>query len=67
MDRILEWAGRHGCWPRDGEGADVARRLRPHQNTGWRPGEKGFVKQIGAVRGRGLLPTKRGATPKSDN
>ena len=59
-ERIAGWACTWSEYLLDTDEADLALRMRQLENTGRPLGDAAFVKHIGALLGRSLLPKKPG-------
>jgi putative transposase len=66
-ERTAGWVCSWGEYLKQDDGLDVAGALRRHERTGRPLGELPFVKKIGRLLGRDLVPKKPGPAPKKPN
>lgn len=66
-ERIAGWVCTWRQYLADADDPSLGKRLRRHENTGRPLGERPFLKRIGDLLGRDLLPKKPGPKPKEDN
>ena len=63
-DRTTGWVCSWGQYLRQNDGRDVAAAMRRHEATGRPLGDVEFLKKVGRLLGRNILPKKRGPAPK---
>ena len=63
-ERTAGWVCSWGEYLMENDGRDVAAAMRRHESTGRPLGDVEFLKKIGRVLGRDLLPRKPGPVPK---
>jgi putative transposase len=63
-ERTAGWVCSWGEFLRASDGRDVAATMRRHESTGRPLGDLEFLKKIGRLLGRDMVPKKPGPTPK---
>ena len=66
-ERTAGWVCTWRDYLADGDDEDLAKSLRRHENTGRPLGEGAFVRKIGHLLGRDLVPKKPGPKQKENN